>query len=44
MGDSENLAKALEKLAELLTRKSDGGASAGGELLFFIPKQFKNLN
>jgi hypothetical protein len=29
-GDSENLAKALEKLAELLTRKSDGGASAGG--------------
>jgi len=30
MGDSENLAKALEKLAELLTSKSDGGASAGG--------------
>jgi hypothetical protein len=30
MGDNENLAKALEKLVELLTNKGDGGASAGG--------------
>jgi hypothetical protein len=30
MGESETLAKALEKLAELLTNKSDGAGSVGG--------------
>ncbi|XP_071679982.1 uncharacterized protein [Lolium perenne] len=30
MGDNRDLAKALEKLAELITTKGDGGGSAGG--------------
>ena len=30
MGDSESLAKALEKLAELITVRGDGAGSVGG--------------